>query len=541
MKAAMLRWGMSFSATLLCCGYASVAAATPVVISEFQTAGTSSASQEYVSIYNNSSVEVDISGWCLQYVTASGATTTNLACLPASAQTETVIPPQHYVTFATNEYVIATSIPSDYVFSAGLAATGGHLRLVDAQNPKQQIDKVGWGTAANPETSAITAPGPGERVERILMENVRVDTDNNFEDFGVDVCLNLSGMQKIVPVGYGADPDGLCALDVCTNIDGLQLTIPDNFITDGFICTEILEDAEIIITEVMPNVAGSDTGKEYIELYNPNNFEVQLKGYELSVGPAQSSRYTLLEQIMLPLTYLSFSDVITGITLPNTTASLRLTAPAGNVVSEAEPYVEPLDDHAWALINDVWQYTLQPTQAAPNILLIAAAPAAVGGGADSEPCPEGKFRNPETNRCKSLEGDTELTPCTAGQERNPETNRCRSVLGSTSALVPCSEGQERNPETNRCRAIASTASSLVPCTAGQERNPETNRCRNASSAIQSAATEKITDIPSTTSNRHTGLIIAGLTLAAVGYALYEWRYELKSLVARLPAPKLGRS
>ncbi len=60
-------------------------------------------------------------------------------------------------------------------------------------------------------------------------------------------------------------------------------------------------------------------------------------------------------------------------------------------------------------------------------------------------------------------------PCPEGKERNPETNRCRKIVQAKAdhakadhksikptlkkVLKPCPEGKERNPETNRCRKI----------------------------------------------------------------------------------------
>ena len=39
-----------------------------------------------------------------------------------------------------------------------------------------------------------------------------------------------------------------------------------------------------------------------------------------------------------------------------------------------------------------------------------------------QPCPEGKERNPKTNRCRKA-----LKPCPAGKVRNPKTNRCKKT------------------------------------------------------------------------------------------------------------------
>ena len=39
-----------------------------------------------------------------------------------------------------------------------------------------------------------------------------------------------------------------------------------------------------------------------------------------------------------------------------------------------------------------------------------------------QPCPEGKERNPRTNRCRKA-----MKPCPEGKVRNPKTNRCKKV------------------------------------------------------------------------------------------------------------------
>ena len=70
-----------------------------------------------------------------------------------------------------------------------------------------------------------------------------------------------------------------------------------------------------------------------------------------------------------------------------------------------------------------------------------------------------------------------LKPCRDDQYRNPETNRCKSIASASSTLKPCAADQYRNPETNRCKKISSSSSSLKPCRSDQERNPETNRCK----------------------------------------------------------------
>ena len=121
-------------------------------------------------------------------------------------------------------------------------------------------------------------------------------------------------------------------------------------------------------------------------------------------------------------------------------------------------------------------------------------------------CPEGKERNPKTNRC--------INKCPEGKERNPKTKLCIKVCkdgysrdadfkckqnktqkkkpileetktdsmvdlyktperiinknkNKTKKKKECKEGKERNPKTNRC---------INKCPEGKERNPKTKHC-----------------------------------------------------------------
>ena len=133
------------------------AAANHVVISEFATRGPSSASDEFIELYNPTDNPIDISGWKLQYsATTNGATWGDRAILPAS----TFIAAHGFYLIVNTSYVPGTAAD----FSSGLWTSGsgmadnGHERIVNAATV--EIDKVGWGTAVNPEGGSA-APNHG--------------------------------------------------------------------------------------------------------------------------------------------------------------------------------------------------------------------------------------------------------------------------------------------------------------------------------------------------------------------------------------------
>jgi hypothetical protein len=353
------------------------------------------------------------------------------------------------------------------------------------------------------------------------------------------MCPNIDGLQDVVPTEYTKDSVGNCYLDFCPNIAELQIEAPIGYEKQlgSEVCTEIaLENAVLLITELLANAPSTDTGLEFIEIYNPNNRAIELGGYSLQVGPNYTKQFTITSGKINANEYMVFSDSDSGIVLPNTTGvSLRIVAPAGNIVFETSTYNNAGDSVSWALVEDQWIYTNRPTPKGANLpFLEAALDEEIGVTTLLAPCPIGKFRNPETNRCKAFETAlSELQPCDEDEFRNPETNRCRSGVATTSSLVPCRPDQERNPETNRCRNIT-TASSLAPCPEGQERNPETNRCRKTSVlGVSTDDIPTITDVAvaSTSGSLNWPVIVVAL-LATFGYIFYEWRSELGHIYSR---------
>jgi Lamin Tail Domain len=302
----------------------------------------------------------------------------------------------------------------------------------------------------------------------------------------------------------------------------------------------------IVINEFLPNPSGSDAGHEFIELYNPTKAAIALDGCSLQTS-AGSKTYDLSGAVLQPGQYQAFYDSQTGLTLPNSAGgTVWLLSPTDELQSIDYP-ANMADDVAWARFNDAWQATYAPTPNAANISM-PQAPCPAGQYRDSatnrcrdiatsssttlKPCAPDQYRNPATNRCKAKISAATLAACAANQYRNPATNRCKLISSTSGSLKPCKPGHERNPATNRCKSTASS-NSLKPCKPGWIRNPATNRCRKG--AVKGASIAGIKDVSSPTATGSTQWwLAAGAVLAALGYALYEWRQEI---TARLTGAK----
>lgn len=151
-----------------------------LLVSEVMAGGTS-ASDEFIELYNPSSMMLPLEGLEAVYATASGATVTRKASWPAGAAG---VPPGAHLLIA-NEAGIFAGL-ADVTYASGLAATGGSvaLRVIGAVTA---IDAVGWGNATSSWLEARPAPAPvaGSSLERLPGGSLGSgqDTNDNLVDF----------------------------------------------------------------------------------------------------------------------------------------------------------------------------------------------------------------------------------------------------------------------------------------------------------------------------------------------------------------------
>lgn len=481
----------------------------PLVISEVQTGGCTvdpgtncpSANQdpkmEFVELHSLQSSDMQVSGWKVQYVTSTGKTTTTLATLDGTVSAG------GFVLIAHDGYYGADAdVPFGSAGDTGkLASSAGYIQLVDGNGTV--MDAVGWGSSLQaPQLSgwSTTAQIPfGYSVQRILPGDPAYGTGPVF-----------------AAPSWPSTPQG-------KNYTPVAPIVNETNNSSGPTCEGVL------INELLPNPAGTDSGHEFIELYNPTSDVIPLDGCSLQTS-ANSKTFNLNGITLQPQQYQSLYNSQTGLTLENAAGgTVWLLSPTDELqVINYQPNLA--DNVAWARFGDNWQATYTPTPNASNALTTGA------------PCPAGQYRSTDTGRCRDVISASSQTACKPDQYRNPATNRCKSLVLGASTLTPCKAGQERNPQTNRCRAIGSTSSSsLKPCQPGWERNPATNRCRKATAGNLAGVHDANSPASLVTAHRAPWLIAGAIVAAALGYAIYEWRQEiilkyaaLKSKFAFLP-------
>jgi hypothetical protein len=485
----------------------SVTTLPPLLITEVQTGGLTNAAEELVELYNPGNTALDLNGWQVQYMAATGTNWISKADLSGTVDAGA------YYIVATTGYIQ----PRQAVMASGLSANGGHIRLITSEGIG--IDMTSWGSAMQPETAPAEAPQLGMNIQRCVADNgVYVDSDDNGTDYGVYSPTPGTGIGCLLP-GPETPP----------------VDIPD----------PQPKCQAVVFSEILPNPKGTDAGAEFIELLNTSDEAIDLEGCQLLIG---SQEYVFPQAMIIDArSYLTISDTQTDIQLPNSTGGTLYLLDGDTEVATAGYPQDMPDGSVWMHEDGQWAISYSPTPGEPNVLL-AVKPCPPGQTRSPEtgrcgavatnpkgplPCKQGQIRNPDTNRCRAVAGvSATLTPCKPGQTRNPATNRCRASVATASALVPCKPGQERNPDTNRCRSLASTVSSLKPCTAGQERSPETNRCRKVA-ALATAHPVEVKDVASNSKAPVAWWLFGAVGVGAASYAIYEWRHEILKKLQRV--------
>lgn len=89
----------------------------------------------------------------------------------------------------------------------------------------------------------------------------------------------------------------------------------------------------IVFNEIFPSPIGPDEKEEWIEIFNQNNFEVDLSGWQIADSKGKTKIYTFPKgTIVGPKGFLVLSRQTTKITLNNSGDSLKLLWPNGKII-----------------------------------------------------------------------------------------------------------------------------------------------------------------------------------------------------------------
>lgn len=329
-----------------------------VIISEVQTGSQTSASEEFIELINSSSLAIDISNWRVEYYPAS---TTDFDKPLRTMLLHGLLPAGEYYLIASKDYL--TDKANDN-FSAGLAASGGHLRLVQQDNGQDIVrDQLSWGSVVA-NVTGIPTPESGKSAQRKTENNLPVYTGSSLADFmQSDPTPQGTKLLQDPPEEPVNTPQPI--LPAQTEPDNIAVTDDVEQITDNILLPKI--------TEIMPNPASplTDADDEFVELYNEGTQAFDLSGYKLQTGNTFNHSYTFPAGSVLGAgVYNAYYVSQTNATLANTGGKARLVSPTGQIISQTDPYEDADDGQSWAWNGQSWIWSTTPTPGAPNVINI---------------------------------------------------------------------------------------------------------------------------------------------------------------------------
>lgn len=273
----------------------SAAPATHLVISEIQIAGDTT-NDEFIELYNPTNGSIDITNWKITKKTSSGTESTIIEIADT-----TIVPSQSFYLIAHENY--DGSPVAEITYNDVILANNNSVTLYN--NEGEIIDLVGMGTATTFETMPTGNPVAGKSIERkafttstldsmstegddYLLGNSE-DTNNNNDDFLLqEVPTPQNSSSEYEPQANPSttpSPNPTGTPQVTSTPEPTET--PEPTPTAG-------EQHTLLLSEIQ--IAGTTSTDEFVEIYNPNEFNVDLSGWKLTKMTATGTESTLVSE-----------------------------------------------------------------------------------------------------------------------------------------------------------------------------------------------------------------------------------------------------
>jgi hypothetical protein len=349
---ALLNWPLNITAI----------SAQQVVINEIAWAGTKTNlapshlwwQYEWIELYNNSAETIDLTNWRIE-----AAQSKDSALIISNG----VIEPYGYFVICKKEMEFCHYVHSKLSFNNSYDKNGAVV-LKDAS--LSVID-------ATPIPSGAFWP-KGKNQTKQTME--RVNPQHNGQDVS---NWQTSAFENGTPGKMNSQPESQVSeiTNVLAASTTSQINKDDNKEENlsaqvSFSLQEQNNKSRdyknIFINEIMPAPLGTDSENEWIELYNNNDFEVSLAGWQIKDQTGAITRYNFPASAKIaPQGFLVVSRKESKITLNNSADGIELLDMLGTI-KDSVSYSKAPKGKSWSKIGASWQWSAVPTPGQKNII-----------------------------------------------------------------------------------------------------------------------------------------------------------------------------
>lgn len=304
-----------------------------VVINEIAWVGTIlSANNEWIELHNNTENNINLDGW--QLIAKDGTPKINLSGIISANG--------FYLLERTDDNAIP-EVSADKIYAGALGNNGELLKLYDLSG--NLIDEI----------SCATNWFAGDNNTKQTMERKSPQLPGDNPD-------NWQTSQS-----PGGTPKAKNSIVVQAELQP-QTKSSEPVIDANSKQAQIVYPSGIIINEILPSPKGSDEKEEWIEIFNQNNFKIDLSGWQIVDVRGKATVYTLPEGISIePLGFLVFSRPSTKITLNNDGDGLNLIQPTGNIIDSVN-YEKAPQGQSYNRTEAGWAWNIILTPGNANII-----------------------------------------------------------------------------------------------------------------------------------------------------------------------------
>jgi len=272
-----------------------------VVISEIAWMGTLvSYNDEWLELYNNTGSEINLVGWKLSAQDGS----------PKIDLTGTISAKNFYLLERTDDETIQ-GVSSDQIYTGAMGNSGESFGLYDGSG--NLIDSVicgsGWFSGDNSTKQTMERKNP----------QIPGDENDNWQS-----SQNPGGTPK-AQNSVSPTPQPEPQTD--------QSSQEEKIAEPAAPPTKTTYPKGIVINEILPSPTGPDESEEWIEIFNQNNFAVDLSGWKIADTVGGITAYVFPQETEIsPQEFLVLPRPTTKITLNNDGDGISLKMPDGEIV-----------------------------------------------------------------------------------------------------------------------------------------------------------------------------------------------------------------
>lgn len=319
-----------------------------LLIVEVQIAGEKS-SDDYIKIYNPNDFDIYLGNYQNNYFRLVKRTKTSdrdYTIKSWSKEKDAIIPAKGFYVWANKDY---TFVLADCVNSQKISPDNGIALRLGSENTGQIIDAVGWGNFNNllfEKNPFPENPKAHQKLSRKKLNGSYQDTNDNSNDFYLD-----------------SNPEDKQINDEILETENQKEQLKEKNLISNY-------DYGIVFNEILPSapLGIKDEQGEYIEIFNQNNFEVDLSDWTIEDTNGKTTSFLIPKNTKIaPKGFLIFYRNITKIVLNNEGDGLKLFSSTKELIDFVNYENAPVG-YSFNRTPSGWQWSEKLTPGSENII-----------------------------------------------------------------------------------------------------------------------------------------------------------------------------